>query len=145
MTASSPRITSSTSTIPVSVNGQRASGLRFADPRVHPLWHAIILFRLLADGFRAADLRPYLAALAGRSPDTIPPGAVTYQLRRLRLHGMIERIPRSHRCRVTDAGFRTALFFVRLYNRLLRPGLAALRAYLLALLWSRNLLRMCQV
>jgi hypothetical protein len=110
---------------PVSVNGQRASGLRFADPRVHPLWHAIILFRLLADGFRAADLRPYLATLAGRSPDTVPPGAVTYQLRRLRLHGMIERIPRSHRYRVTDSGFRTALFFIRLYNRLLRPGLAA--------------------
>ena len=109
---------------PVSVNGQRASGLRFADPRVHPLWHAIILFRLLADGFRAADLRPYLAALAGRSPDTVRPGAVSYQRRRLRLHGMIERIPRSHRYRVTDAGFRTALFFIRLYNRLLRPGLA---------------------
>jgi hypothetical protein len=110
---------------PVSVNGQRASGLRFADPRVHPMWHAIILFRLLADGFRAADLRPYLAALAGRAPDTIRPGAVSYQLRRLRLHGMIERIPRSHRYRVTDAGFRTALFFIRLYNRLLRPRLAA--------------------
>ena len=38
---------------------------------------------------------------------------------------MIERIPRSHRYRVTDAGFRTALFFIRLYNRLLRPALAA--------------------
>ena len=38
---------------------------------------------------------------------------------------MIERIPRSNRYRVTDAGFRTALFFIRLYNRLLRPGLAA--------------------
>lgn len=110
---------------PVSVNGQRASGLRFADPRVHPLWHAIILFRLLADGFRAADLRPYLAAFAGRSPDAVRPGAVSYQLRRLRLHGMIKRIARSHRYRVTDAGFRTALFFIRLYNRLLRPGLAA--------------------
>ena len=33
---------------------------------------AIILFRLLADGFRAVDLRPYLAALAGRSPDPAP-------------------------------------------------------------------------
>ena len=50
---------------------------------------------------------------------------MTYQLRRLRLHGMIERIPRSHRYRVTDAGFRTALFFTRAYNRFLRPALAA--------------------
>jgi hypothetical protein len=42
---------------PIALNGQRASGLRFADPRVHPLWHALILFRLLANGFRSADLR----------------------------------------------------------------------------------------
>ena len=108
---------------PIVRNGQRAAGLRFADPRVHPLWHALILFRLLANGFRSADLRNHLAALSGRTPQMIGRGAMTYQLRRLRLHGMIERIPRSHRYRVTDAGFRTALFFTRTYNRLLRPGL----------------------
>ena len=48
---------------------------------------------------------------------------MTYHLRRLRLHGMIERIPKSHRYRVTDHGLRTAWFFTRSYNRLLRPGL----------------------
>ena len=50
---------------------------------------------------------------------------MTYQLRRLRLHGLIERMPNSFRYRVTDLGFRAALFFTRTYNRLLRPGLAA--------------------
>ena len=37
---------------------------------------------------------------------------------------MIERLPNSFRYRVTDFGFRAALFLTRLYNRLLRPGLA---------------------
>jgi hypothetical protein len=110
---------------PVTTGRQRASGLRFADARVHALWHAIILFRQLAHGFRAADLRHHLAALSGRDPDAISQGAITYQLRRLRLHGLIERLPNSFRYRVTDFGFRAALFFTRLYNRLLRPGLAA--------------------
>jgi len=110
---------------PVTTGRQRASGLRFADARVHALWHAIILFRQLAEGFRAADLRHHLAALSGRDPDAISQGAITYQLRRLRLHGLIERLPNSFRYRVTDFGFRAALFFTRLYNRLLRPGLAA--------------------
>jgi hypothetical protein len=50
---------------------------------------------------------------------------MTYQLRRLRLHGMIERLPNTQSYRVTQAGFRAALFFTRVYNRLLRPGLAA--------------------
>src|SRR6476660_2580711 len=75
---------------PVAAGRQRASGLRFADPRAHALLHAIILFRQLAQGFRAADLRQHLAALSGNDPVSISPGAVTYQLRRLRLHGLIE-------------------------------------------------------
>jgi hypothetical protein len=110
---------------PVTAGRQRASGLRFADARVHALWHAIIMFRQLAEGFRSADLRHHVAALSGRDPNAISQGAMTYQLRRLRLHGLIERLPNSFRYRVTDFGFRAALFFTRLYNRLLRPGLAA--------------------
>src|SRR5580693_6950069 len=66
---------------PVTASRQRASGLRFADPRVQSLWHAIILFRILPDGFRSADLRQHLAALSGRDPDAISQGAITYQLR----------------------------------------------------------------
>jgi len=110
---------------PVTVGRQRASGLRFADPRVQSLLHALILFRQLPQGFRAADLRQHLAALSGDDPATISQGAVTYQLRRLRLHGLIERTPSSFRYRITDFGLRVALFFTRAYNRLLRPGLAA--------------------
>jgi hypothetical protein len=60
---------------PVEQGGQRASGLRFADPRIHPLRHALILFRLLPTGFRRANLRPILpnspAAIrkpSGRAP-----------------------------------------------------------------------------
>jgi len=110
---------------PVEHAGQRASGLRFADPRIHALWHALILFRLLPKGFRRADLRHHLADLSGRHPETLGQGAMTYQLRRLRLHGIIERLPNTQYYHVTDAGFRAALFFTRAYNRLLRPALAA--------------------
>ena len=110
---------------PVAAGRQRASGLRFADARVQSLLHALVLFRLLANGFRAADLRRHLAALSGCNPETISQGAITYQLRRLRFHGLIERLPNSFRYRVTEFGFRAALFFTRAYNRILRPGLAA--------------------
>ena len=46
-------------------------------------------------------------------------------LSRLRFHGLIERLPRSFRNRVTAFGFRAALLSTQLYNRALRPGLAA--------------------
>jgi len=109
----------------VAVGRQRCSGLRFADQKAHALLHGLILFRQLPQGFRAADLRQQLAGLSGRDAASIAQGAITYQLRRLRLHGLIERIPNSFRYRVTDLGLRIALFFTRTYNRLLRPTLAA--------------------
>jgi hypothetical protein len=49
---------------------------------------------------------------------------MTYQLGRLRLHGLIERVPRTHRYQVTARGLRIALFFTRVHARLFRPGLA---------------------
>jgi hypothetical protein len=109
---------------PIAAGCQRASGLRFADLRVQSLLHGLIPFRLLTNGFRCADLRHNLAILSGREPGSISQAATSYQLRRLRLHGLIERMPGSFRYRVTNLGLRVALFFTRTYNRILRPGLA---------------------
>jgi hypothetical protein len=47
-------------------------------------------------------------------------------LRRLRAHGLITRLPYSHRYRVTDTGLDHALFLTRAHDRLLRTGLAQL-------------------
>ena len=109
---------------PVVVNGQRASALRFADPAVQALFSALLVFRLLPRGFSNRDLRDHWAPLVGRTAQSMTQGQMSYHLRRLRLHGLIERIPRTHRYRVTDSGWRTALFCTRTYNRVLRPGLA---------------------
>jgi hypothetical protein len=109
---------------PVEVNGQRAAALRITDLRVLALWHLLVWFRLLPCGFANRDLREPLAVLTGHAPHHITQGKMTYDLRRLRLHGMIERIPKRHRYRVTDFGFRAALFFTRTHARLYRPGLA---------------------
>jgi hypothetical protein len=109
---------------PVEVGGQRASGLRFADVSVQALFSALLVFRLLARGFSNRDLRDCWAPLLGKTPDDMTAGQMTYHLRRLRLHGLIERIAGTHRYRVTRQGSRTLLFCTRTYNRLLRPGLA---------------------
>lgn len=111
-------------TQPRLVGTQRAPALRFADPRVQALLGAIVIFRLLPDGFANRDLRAHLAPLLGIDPEKMTAGQMTYDLRRLRLHGLIQRIPHTHRYRLTDHGLRTALFFTRSYNRFIRTGLA---------------------
>ena len=111
-------------TQPVTVAGQRASALPFADLRVQALLSVLVLFRLLPQGFHNRELRTHLAALLGLDPNAMTQGQMTYHLRRLRLHGLIERMEGTHRYRVTDDGLRIALFFTRTYARVLRPGLA---------------------
>ena len=110
------------------VDDQRASALRFADPTVQALWNALLTFDLLPAGFSNRDLRLNLSGLLGRSVDHFTQGRMTYQLRRLRLHGLIARIPKTHRYRLTSFGLRVALFCTRTYNRILRPGLGQLTA-----------------
>ena len=106
---------------PRKVDDQRAPAIRFEDERAQALLHALVLFRLQPDGFSNADLRMHLEPLRNKD---VSPGAVTYDLRRLRLHGLIQRIPRTRRYEVTEQGLRYALFLTRAYDRLLRPGLA---------------------
>ena len=60
--------------------------------------------------------------LLGRDPAQYAAGQMTYDLRRLRLHGLIERVPRSHRYRVTERGARIAMLYVRVYARGFRPA-----------------------
>jgi hypothetical protein len=113
-------------TEPIQVEGQRASALRYADPCVLALFSALLVFRLLPRGFANHELREHLAPLLGEEPGALTQGRMTYQLRRLRLHGLIVRRPGSHRYEVTSYGLRIALFFTRSYARVLRPGLAEL-------------------
>lgn len=51
---------------------------------------------------------------------------MTYGLRRLRLHGLITRIPHTHRYQVTDTGLSTARFLSVIHDRLLPTGLCHL-------------------
>ena len=111
---------------PVVVAGQRGSALRFAEPLVQALFSALLMFRLLPRGFSNRELREHWAPLVGTTSQSITPGRMTYQLRRLRLHGLIGRMPKTHRYQLTDHGWRTILFSTRCYRRLLRPGLTQL-------------------
>ena len=109
---------------PVTINGVRASALPFADRRVQSLLQTLPLFRLQPAGFTSRDLRGNYAATLGIGPEHITQGRLTYTLRRLRFHGLVERMPKSHRYRVTDRGLRVALFYGLTYSRILQPGMS---------------------
>ena len=111
---------------PCLIDGQRAAALPFGNARVMTLLQALCLFVLLPEGFRNAALRGQVAALRGVPLEDYSPGRMTYDLRRLRLHGLITRIPQTQRYEITPLGKRVALFFTKLNARVLRPGLSQL-------------------
>jgi hypothetical protein len=103
-------------------SGTTIPGLRLGQPRSHALLSALLTFRTQIAGFTNRDLRTLTGQLRGL--DKVTAGQATYDLRRLRSHGLIERIPHTHRYTVTDQGLHTAMLLTRVQERLLPTGIA---------------------
>jgi hypothetical protein len=69
-------------------------------------------------GFTNRSLRAQVATLLG-TPYSM--GQMSYDLRRLRIKGLIIRLPHSNTYVLTPDGQRIAIFYTKLHNRLLRP------------------------
>jgi hypothetical protein len=110
------------------IDGQRTSALRFGDDTNQALLQALLVLSILTPAFKQKELKERFAQLLGLDPSTISQGKMTYQLRRLRLHGLIQRLPKTHRYQLTTFGLRLALFYTRSYSCLLRPGLSQIMA-----------------
>jgi hypothetical protein len=107
---------------PYAREGQRTGALRFGDPRVMALAGALCMVVHAVAGFSNRSLRALVAGLLGT---TYTAAQLTYDLRRLRLHGLIERLPGSHLYVPTPDGIRVAVFYTKVHDRLLVPLLAA--------------------
>ncbi len=107
---------------PSVVDGQRAPALRFGDPRVMALAGALAITMNVVTGFTNRSLRAQVSALLGAPYSQ---AQASYDLRRLRLKGLIVRLEHSNTYVLTPDGQRVAIFYTKVHNRLLRPLLAA--------------------
>ena len=107
---------------PTVEEGRRAPALRFGDPRVMALAGALATSVHAVTGLTNRSLRALMTGLLG-APYTI--GQASYDLRRLRLKGLIVRQPHSTTYTLTPDGQRFAIFYTKVHNRVLVPLLAA--------------------
>ena len=107
---------------PFNHEGQRTGALRFGDQRAMALAGSLCLIVHAVTGFTNKSLRGQVAGLLGKHYST---SQMSYDLRRLRLHGLIERIPGTNTYNLTPEGIRVAVFYTKLHARLLRPLLDA--------------------
>lgn len=85
---------------------------------------ALTLFHHLIDGFHNRDLRALVVDLLGVEGQECTTSQTTYDLRRLRLKGLIFRPPKTHRYFLTPYGWKIARLFSRLESRVFRPAMA---------------------
>jgi hypothetical protein len=107
---------------PSLVDGRRAPALRFGDPRVMALAGALCACVHAVGGFTNRSLRAQVTALLGAD---YTQSQMSYDLRRLRLKGLIRRLEHSNTYVLTGDGQRVAVFYTKVHNRLLRPLIAA--------------------
>ena len=93
--------------------------IRFSHPT--PLAGALCVATHTVAGFTNRSLRALVAGLLGGSYGA---AQMTYDLRRLRLHGLIERLPHVNTYVLTRDGIRWAFFYTKVHHRLFAPLLA---------------------
>ena len=120
--------------LPSTHDGLPAPGLRFGEPRTMALLACLCCHTHLFVGLTNKSLRELIAGLI--------PGynarQMTYDLRRLRRKGFIQRIPRTQRYELTSERRRLAVFFTKTYTRILNPSLAELDPQLPAEIANRS-------
>jgi hypothetical protein len=102
--------------------GQRTGAFRFGDVRAMALAGALCYLVHAVTGFTNKSLRGLVAGLLGTDYTS---AQMTYDLRRLRLHGLVVRVPHTNTYTVTPQGLRVAFFYTKLHRRLLGPLLEA--------------------
>ena len=107
-------------TRPSDHDGLHAPGLRFGDRRVMALMAIIVGHSHLLAGFDNRRLTRLVGTLLDQPYTT---RQATYDLRRLRRKGLIERIPHTNRYQTTPLGRRVAVLFTKAHGRVLAPGL----------------------
>jgi hypothetical protein len=105
----------------VTDDGRRAPALRFGDPRVQALAGALPNLLFAACGITNKSLRAVMTALLGTAYSM---NQASYDLARLRLNGLISRVPRHNRYTLTLDGQQFAIFYTKVHDRVLRPLLS---------------------
>ena len=104
--------------LPYVREGQRTGAIRFGDLRAMALAGALCHTLHAVAGFNNRSLRALVAGLLGTEYSA---RQMTYDLRRLRLHGLVERLHGQLRYHLTRDGISFAVFYSKLGERVIPP------------------------
>jgi len=104
-------------------NGKRIPGLKLDHPRQLALMQALVRFSHIAaqDSFSTAEVHADTAEALGRTTADYTLASLRYDLSKLRAKGLIERLNKSRRYRLTAEGYRICVVYLKLFEKLYAP------------------------
>jgi len=112
----------------ITPTGKRIPGLKVDNPRQLALMHALVRFAHVAaaNSFTTAELHPMVVDALGTATGRYTLASLRYDLSKLRAKGLVEKLPRSRRYRLSPDGYSICLVFLKLFERVYAPLTAGL-------------------
>jgi hypothetical protein len=109
-------------------NGKRIPGLKIDHPRQLAVMHALVRFANIAAGsqFYTRDLHSHVTDALGVTTDQYTLGSLRYDMSKLRAKGLVKKVERSRRYRLTREGYSICVVFLKLFERIYAPLTAGL-------------------
>ena len=107
--------------LPVTAGKTRIAGIKIHDTRMMRLMEVLLHGGPQLNGWRSADIHQAILTTFGLDANTYTLTQLRYDLRKMKAHGLLERIGRSYRCRLSDKGTKAALMFILFHKRVCGP------------------------
>jgi hypothetical protein len=107
--------------LPIAVGHTRIPGIKIHDTRMMRLLEVLLHGGPQLAGWRTAEIHRAILAAFGLPADRYSLTQLRYDLRKLKAHGLLERIDRTYAYRLTEKGIRTGAMFILFHKRVCGP------------------------
>ena len=107
--------------LPIQVGTVKFPGIKIQDTRMIRLMEVLLRGGTQLNGWRSTDIHQAILTTFGLSASAYTLTQLRYDLRKMKAHGLLERIGRGYRYRLTDQGIKAALMFILFHKRVCGP------------------------
>jgi hypothetical protein len=107
--------------LPIAVGHTRIPGIKIHDTRIMRLLEVLLHGGSQLAGWRTTDIHAAILAAFGLTAERYSLTQLRYDVRKLKAHGLVERIGRTYTYRLTAKGIRTGALFILFHKRVCGP------------------------
>jgi hypothetical protein len=107
--------------LPVTAGKTRIAGIKIHDIRMMRLMEVLLHAGTQLNGWRSGDIHQAILTSFGLSPASYTLTQLRYDLRKMKAHGLLERVGRTYCYRISDKGVKAVLMFILFHKRVCGP------------------------